>query len=376
MAASADGRLEAFVIGQRAGAQGFTGFDVWHIYQIAPAGGWSQWVSHGAASPTGNWTPPRVAASTDGRLELFTSIGEDLQHIWQTAVSNGWTPAWTSHGMPPGTTSVGSIAMTNLPDGRLILFATANTPDGTGGQWYIEQTAPSNGWSPWSAPLHGPPNGSWFNFPVAAPSADGRIELFGNSNFELWHIWQQPGGGWSDWTSHGTPPGGVVLVDSAPALAPSADGRLELFYVGSDRALWHIWQTTPSGGWSDWKSHGLPPGCELNPQTPGIAANSDGRLELFITSTDGQLWHIWQTERSGGWSDWKSHGIPPETDPTVRTGVMLTPAVVMNSDQRLELLIGGLDNCLWHIWQTTPSGGWSNWLSHGQPPGVDVLFAM
>jgi hypothetical protein len=374
MAASADGRLEVFVIGHPEQAGGFEGFEVWHLYQTAPAGGWSQWVSHGRANPEGGWIPPRVAASADGRLELFTSIGGgDLQHIWQTAPNNGWTPTWTSHGMPPGTIGVNNNALTRLPDGRLILFNVATAPASTEALWHIEQTAPSNGWSTWSS-LGGPPSGG-FNAVAVAPSADGRLEVFGMSNFALWHIWQQPGGGWSAWTSHGTPPG-TVLVDAAPVLAANTQGRLELFIVGSDRALWHIWQTTPSGGWSDWTSHGSPPGCQLNINSPGMAAGADGRLELFLSSTDGQLWHIWQTTPSGGWSSWTSHGRPPQTDPTLPAGVQLTPAVALNSARRLELFVTGLDNSLWHIWQTAPGQGWSDWLSHGKPPGVDVLYGV
>ena len=90
MAPSADGRLEVFVIGHP--EQG-GGVEVWHLYQTAPAGGWSQWVSHGRTGPDLGWNAPRVAASADGRLELFTELGGgDLLHIWQTAPNNGWTP--------------------------------------------------------------------------------------------------------------------------------------------------------------------------------------------------------------------------------------------------------------------------------------------
>jgi len=36
----------------------------------------------------------------------------------------------------------------------------------------------------------------------------------------------------------------------------NADGRLEIFGVGTDNALWHIWQTAPNNGWSGWESRG------------------------------------------------------------------------------------------------------------------------
>src|ERR1700749_725616 len=47
-----------------------------------------------------------------------------------------------------------------------------------------------------------------------------------------------------------------------------------------------------------------------------VAANADGRLELFIPGaeiqnnqfTNAQLFHKWQTAPSNGWSDWASLG--------------------------------------------------------------------
>ncbi|MBY7125955.1 hypothetical protein ILS93_28305, partial [Bacillus sp. 16GRE42] len=40
------------------------------------------------------------------------------------------------------------------------------------------------------------------------------------------------------------------------AIGKNADGRLEVFARGADRALWHIWQTAPNNGWSNWGSLG------------------------------------------------------------------------------------------------------------------------
>ena len=112
--------------------------------------------------------------------------------------------------------------------------------------------------------------------------------------------------------SHGSPAAAKVV--DYPALAPSADGRLELFTVGSDGKLWHIWQTAANNGWSNWTSHGNPPqggGPFPVSLTGSPGANADGRLELFVAASDGALWHIWQTALNNGWSGWTSHGKPP-----------------------------------------------------------------
>jgi acylphosphatase len=41
-----------------------------------------------------------------------------------------------------------------------------------------------------------------------------------------------------------------------PAVTNNADGRLEVLARGTDDALWHVWQTAPSGDWSGWASLG------------------------------------------------------------------------------------------------------------------------
>ena len=43
---------------------------------------------------------------------------------------------------------------------------------------------------------------------------------------------------------------------------------------------------------------------------PAVVASGDRRLETFVVGSDGNLWHIWQTAASNGWSGWASHGQP------------------------------------------------------------------
>ena len=100
----------------------------------------------------------------------------------------------------------------------------------------------------------------------------------------LWHIWQTtPNDGWSNWQ----PLGGVVTSDIT--IRPNADGRLEVFVKGVDNGLWHIWQVAPNDGWSRW----APLGGTLIGR-PAVRPNIDGRLEAFVRGDDNVLWHIWQ----------------------------------------------------------------------------------
>jgi acylphosphatase len=181
-------------------------------------------------------------------------------------------------------------------------------------------------------------------------NSDGRLEMFVvGTDDALWHTWQTvaAGGPWSGWNSLG----GVLTSEAVVAL--NSDGRLEVFVRGTDNALWHMWQTVAAGGpWSTWESLG-----GVITSQPAVAVNSDGRLEVFARGTDNALYHIWQTAaHAGPWSGWSSLG-------GVITG---DPVVALNCDGRLEVFARGTDDALWHIWQTAAhSGPWSAWDSLG-----------
>jgi hypothetical protein len=191
------------------------------------------------------------------------------------------------------------------------------------------------------------PVGTFLNADAAARQAAigsaGRLEVFARgSDRAVWHMWQTaPNNGWSAWDSLG---GWVDIIRSAR----NADGRLELFVRGSDGAIWHNWQTAPNNGWSGWASMG---GWV---DMIELGKNSDGRLEVFARGSDGALWHNWQTAPNNGWSGWASLG-----------GFVDAMGLAQNQDGRLEIFAIGSDHALWHKWQTAPNGGWSSWASLG-----------
>ncbi len=150
-------------------------------------------------------------------------------------------------------------------------------------------------------------------------------------------------------------------------MGKNADGRLEVFTVGSDGALWHIWQTTAGGNWyNTWFSSGkLSTSAEIY-IGPAVIQNADGRLEVFTVGSDGALWHIWQNSPNGTWNTWTSFGTIPNVQFTTAG-----PAVGKNKDGRLEVLIAGNDGALWHTWQVTPGKNWNNWDSLGALPSTN-----
>ncbi len=196
-------------------------------------------------------------------------------------------------------------------------------------------------------PEAGKPVGTLLNAEAALRQASagsvGRLEVFARgSDKALWHMWQTaPNNGWSGWGSMG---GWIDIIKPAR----NQDGRLEVFARGSDKALWHIWQTAPNNGWSGWGSMGG--WVDLIE----VTNNADGRLEVFARGSDGAVWHRWQTAPNNGWSGWASLG-----------GWVDRLSVAQNADGRIELFGRGSDGALWHQWQTAPNNGWSGWASMG-----------
>src|SRR5665647_683628 len=88
---------------------------------------------------------------------------------------------------------------------------------------------------------------------------------------------------WSDWTNLG----GWIPSTSSPGVAASANGRLDVFAVGSDNALYQ--KSYVNGVWSsDWTNLG---GWIPSTSSPGVAASANGRLDVFAVGSDNALWH-------------------------------------------------------------------------------------
>jgi hypothetical protein len=345
---NADGRLEVFVRGSDGALN--------HIWQTAPNSGWSDWETLGIPHPDfrsqdGQFsygtltTTPSVNLSADGRLEVF-AVGRrdiyhaDLVHIWQPAPNSGPWSNWSSLG---GQLKFVAPATARNADGRLEVFAC--TSDNA--LWHIWQTAPSNGWSGWQS-LGGQVVGA----PIAIENADGRIEVFvRGTDAQLWHIWQTaPNGNWSGWASLG----GYML--STPVAVRNADGKLEVFATSylNGWPLAHIWQISPNGPWSGWAAD-LP--VDQPYETPAVALNADSRLEVFGNGWWlGPLRHQWQTWPDRAWSVWNT-----ASDGYLGGINTSAPVVAQNADGRIEVFCRGSDFQLYHIWQTAPNNGWSEW---------------
>ena len=364
---------------------------------------WSNWASLGKPQETA-LSRPFVQRNQDGRLEVFAIGLGEIFNIWQTFPNGAWHDGWRSKGSPSSNVRIKSHLVGRNADGRQEIFAIGDD----NALWQKWQVAPNNSWSEWKTPGTPAQDTSLTGQFTVGGNQDGRQEVFAvGSDGNVWQIWQTAlNDGWSNWGKLGQPPTGIRGSDRITA-GRNLDGRQELFVMGGDDALWHIWQEAPNIGWTGWESLGKPKDLDFpepkdrDLSEPLVQENPDGHLEVFAPGNrafcnrwqeapnspvwrhqgwnekprpkpevgitwleaaldvkrqrvealalgdDGALWHAWQIFDSPFWSPWHSLGTPPAK---IREADRLT--VGTNQDDRLEVFVGGQDGAVWHIWQT------------------------
>lgn len=318
---------------------------IWHIWQLLPGGPWTQWA--GLAPPAGLTAPPVVSSNLDGRMEVFAVQSGSLWHIWQTAPNNGWSPGGLLGS--PAAGILGDVGIGNNQDGRIEVFAVGSD----GELYHLWQVAPNSGWTGWST-LGSPPSGIPVGGPCVGSNADGRLEVFLMArDGQIWHLWQvAPNSGWSTWASLGGP--SAAIVNGAPFLGRNADGRLEIFVTGDDGNIYHVWQMAPNSGWSAWS----PIAAQLTVPLLGlgqVVSNQNGALQVLTTGADGALWTISQTAPNNGWSAWRFlDGAPPGN----ALNLDQTPSARVQTTGDLTVFVVGADGALWILTQTSPEGPW------------------
>ena len=291
MGANADGRLQAFAIGNDNQVR-----TQWQL----PNGRWSGWLTMGGLL-AGRLA---VGSNADGRLQVF-GVGLDgsLQTSWQVARNGTWSAMVSMGGHWSSSAGVGVAR--NL-DGRLEAFVLGDDDE----IWNTWQTKANGNWAGF-----GTIGGSFPSFAsiTTGSNKDGRIEVFAiGDGPTIVHNWQKPGGGWGGFSAIGGPVTGDLAVGN------DADGRLEVVGVGADGTLWDAWQLAPNGGWSGPAvlARGLKPNSASS-----LANDTDGRLEFFGLSPSGALLNIWQRKPNGQWDGPASMGGSWIGSPAVRVGI-------------------------------------------------------
>ncbi|MGW7493142.1 hypothetical protein ACWGKA_02325 [Streptomyces luteogriseus] len=191
-------------------------------------------------------------------------------------------------------------------------------------------STPGMSWGP-VASLGGQLTGN----PAVAPSSDGRLEVFarGRADKAPSTCHQQTWGGWSEWENLG-----AATLAGDPSALHTAARRIGVFFKNGQGNLEHPWQTVINGG------HGagrvLADNIGGDP-VPGLHA--DGRPAAFFRGTDNALWHVRETTKSG-YGNW--------TGPAALGGTLSgDPAVATDARGRLQVFFRGIDGHLWVVRQ-------------------------
>ena len=133
-------------------------------------------------------------------------------------------------------------------------------------------------------------------------------------------------------------PAGAPRQSSSPVLAWGAN-RLDVFVLGTDRALYHKWWGGSAWGPSVTGYEAMGGVCTSAPQVVSWGAN---RLDVFVTGTDSALYHKWWNGSSWG---------PSVTGYEGMGGVCVgDPRIVSWDANRLDVFVLGTDRALYHKW--------------------------
>ena len=123
----------------------------------------------------------------------------------------------------------------------------------------------------------------------------------------------------------------------------NVDGRLEVFVTGNNGDVWHRWQQNPGAGpWSTgWAAdlHGL---RAASGPSVGLGRGEGGNhpgLVVFVIGEDGALWY--SAQASQGWQEWQSLGgsfapAPPATAYNAFLGLLEVFAVDREGQVRMS----------------------------------------
>ena len=144
----------------------------------------------------------------------------------------------------------------------------------------------------------------------------------------------EPTPNWSQWEDLGG------ILTSAPTVASWQSNRLDVFAIGQNRALWHLYWNGSS--WSQWEDLG----GVLN-YSPAAVSWGRNRIDVFGVGTNKALWHKYWNGST--WSNWEDLG-----------GVLTSaPAVSSWQNNRLDVFARGQNQALWHkYWD---GSNWSQW---------------
>ena len=260
------------------------GYDeaLWHCIYDVDSGGCLSW-SNAAGGILAS--APAIVSRGPDQFDVFV-IGIHNQ-VWRRHWEGVWSGDWQQVGDWPYAAPAwtGSTPKLTPPaavarDGGFDLFRLA--PDNTLHWRHSDDGSASGSWQGLG--------GMFASGPGAVMLDDGRVQVFAvGVDQALWYLlsegtdWEMNGSAynWQRVASDGMDPG--VRPVSAPTAVQTAPGVIRVFVRGSDDALWKV---TYDNGWEDWSKGG----GDLASR-PAAAVRADGGVGLFAQGAGGRLLH-------------------------------------------------------------------------------------
>jgi hypothetical protein len=188
------------------------------------------------------------------------------------------------------------------------------------------------------------------------------LQLFyrGTDN-AVWTLWRDSDGSWTTPQSLG---GAVGSNSDITAIVIPGTEILQLFYAGAGGAVSTLWRDS-DGSWTTPQSlGGAAYALDYNPRVTCIVVPGTQVVQLFYVGlgdgTEGSvgLWTLWRNP-DGSWSAEQSLGIPFGVPVGVGDIVnSYVTASVLPGTQNLQLFYVGGDNAVWTLWRDS-DGQWS-----------------
>jgi hypothetical protein len=138
--------------------------------------------------------------------------------------------------------------------------------------------------------------------------------------------------------------GGVLA--SGPAASSWGSGRLDAFVTGTDGIVYHRYFIAVSGG--SWVWEALP--GEASTSDASSISTASGSIDLFIRGADGALWR--RNFSASAWGSWQRVG-----------GLIVgAPSAISLGSGNIAVFVQGADN---HLWVASLSGTTWSWVNVG-----------
>lgn len=339
-----------------------------HAWSWTPTGITTQPLSNPSATYAVNSTRPLQVALLTGittATEPYLLYGTDSGSLQGEKIGNAALPA----DLPAAEWSPDSVVIKILHKDTFV-FARSQAKES---HIYWTYRPEQGQWAPWK--MIGDSSDHVKSDPaVAINTYLNRFEVFVLlDEGTLVQAWQSDTYSFSGW--HGGIGDFPPSFNSTPAVHEMThnafNGMLQVFVRGTDRFIHHISQTTCDKVNNPWGpctwalgftklGDRTAPGSHDAPNPISVGVTIHGGLEVFLLDDDANLWHIYQLERGGSWTDWKKLG-PLDSKNAYGT----IPSIFYDdSDWWNALSVGSVDNLL-HTYTQPRSISADNSITYG-----------